>query len=345
MSVLNIKSSSSNYDIIIEDNALARLRDYVNGKCVVVIDSKVYSIWSDYIDSTLLRMNIDYHIVTVEGGEINKNINNVLYMYGEFNKYGITKSDKIVCIGGGVLGDMTAFAGATYLRGIDVIQVPTTLLSMVDSSIGGKSAIDMPFGKNLVGVIKSPALVLIDKRFLSSLDRRQLSTGMAEIIKSGLIADENILVEAEKEEFDTEKLIELSLNVKGGVVMRDEFETGERMILNFGHTVGHAIEALGEYIKYTHGEAIAIGMNVALKLSEEILGMDKDITLRAKALFKKFNLPYEHNYSTSELMEYMRRDKKARGDSVNFVLIEEIGNPVIKKIGFEELAKLIQSIN
>ena len=335
-SIIEIESSTGSYDIIIEENALARIGECVKNKCVVVVDRKVYGIWSDYINNALDASGVTYNIVEVDGGEINKHIYNVLYMYGEFNRYGITKSDTIVCIGGGVVGDMTAFAAATYLRGVEVVQVPTTLLSMVDSSIGGKSAIDMPFGKNLVGVIKSPSAVLIDKRFLTSLDERQVATGMAEIIKSGLIGDEDILVEAEKDNSDIERLIELSLRVKGGVVMRDEFETGERMVLNLGHTIGHAIEALGKYVKYTHGEAVAIGMYNIAKLTEEKKLTENIYSEKIKNVLIKYDLPYEVNIEEKdEIINTISLDKKNMGKVLKVILVREIGNAEIYDTNLE----------
>ena len=337
MSKINIKTSTGCYDIFVEKNALDRLKTLVDTRCVIVIDKKVYALWHEYLDSTLDRLGIDYHITLVDGDEVNKNIDNVLYMYREFNKYGITKCDYIVCIGGGVVGDMTAFAAATYLRGVEMIQVPTTLLSMVDSSIGGKSAIDMEFGKNLVGVIKAPHAVLIDSKFLDTLDRRQFATGMAEIVKSGLIGDSRILDEVEKSDACIDRLIELSLGVKGGVVMRDEFETGERMVLNFGHTIGHAIEALGEYREYTHGEAVSIGMYSALKLSERLLDMDSAITDRILSLYAKYDMPHVNKYDVDSIMRYVVNDKKMRGGTINFVLIESVGKPNIMRLDIDAL--------
>lgn len=342
MDTVHVVTGTKTYDVLMDKGLDSLLKIHAD-KYMIVVDANFFSLNKDALEDELNRLGINYKIIVLKSGEENKRIENILYMYNEFNDYALTKSDVIVAVGGGVTGDMVAFAGATYLRGVRVIQVPTTLLSMVDSSIGGKCGIDMPFGKNLVGVIKQPEEVIVNTDYLKTLPEREISSGIAEVIKCGFIANTDILSELEKGGIDNiDKLIRMSLKVKADVVSEDEFESGKRMILNFGHTIGHAIEALGGYTRYSHGEAVAIGMCYALRLSCLLLGTDSEIYSRAVRIIKKYNLPQSTDYKIEDMMSYIMRDKKMRGETINFVLIKSIGEPVIMPIKAMRLGELIK---
>lgn len=341
---ISVKTKTKDYEIIIEKDALRRLKAIAADKFVFVTDSNIAPLWLARLKKECKDMGINAEFITVNAGEANKNIDTVIYMYREFNRLSVTKSDVIVAFGGGVIGDMTAFAGATYLRGVRVVQVPTTLLAMVDSSVGGKSGFDTEYGKNLIGVITQPEAVLIDTAYLQTLPDREMNSGMAEIIKSGFIKDGSILDDILSDSFDIEDVIEKTLKVKASVVEEDEFESGKRMILNFGHTVAHAIEALSGYTKYLHGEAVAVGMEYAVKMSQNILSLDKkalDILYKA---INKFSLNIGVDFTADDMIEYIERDKKRRGNAINFVLIEDIGKPVIKKMSFDEVKKALKEV-
>ena len=342
--VIGVTTKTGKYDIIIEKDAIERLKDIRADKFVFVTDNNVAKLWLSSIRDRCSAMGISSQFILVNAGEEHKNIDTVLYMYSEFNRIGVTKSDVIVAFGGGVVGDMTAFAGATYLRGVRVVQMPTTLLAMVDSSVGGKSGFDTKYGKNLIGVITQPEAVLIDTSYLSTLPKRETDSGMAEVIKCGFIKDGSILEDIISDGYNVEDVIEKTLGVKASVVEEDEFESGKRMILNFGHTVAHAIEALSGYTKYLHGEAVAVGMKYAVKMSENILSLDKKCFDVLERALIKFSLDISVDFTSEDMLEYIARDKKRRGDGINFVLIEDIGKPVVKKMSFDDVKIALKNV-
>ena len=251
---------------------------------------------------------------------------------------GITRNDMIIALGGGVVGDLAGFAAATYLRGIEYIQIPTTLLAQVDSSVGGKTAIDLPQGKNLVGSFYSPSLVLIDSELLKSLDNRNLLNGMAEVIKYSLIKSRELFqklteITSKEQLLDSlDEIIYMCCSIKKEIVEKDEFDRGDRMLLNFGHTLGHAIEAHYKYKKYLHGEAVAIGMSKITEYAYKNKMIDESVLIDLKSIMKHYGLLSNDEVNIKELLSYISKDKKKLGEDLNLIIVDEIGHGKIIKV-------------
>ena len=259
-------------------------------------------------------------------------------MHGMYESGMATQNaDLIIALGGGVVGDITGFAAATFLRGVSLCQIPTTLLAQVDSSVGGKTGVDLPEGKNLVGAFYQPRLVLIDPNVLASLPDSTFADGMAEVVKYGYISNREILTMVSQPDYKSniENIIYECVKIKRDVVAIDEHDTGLRMILNFGHTIGHAAEKLGNYTDLTHGQAVAIGMVAAMRLSA-LLG-NEDLTAPLIDLLKHIGLPTELNYDREAIFNALLSDKKKFGATVNFILVREAGRAEITPIDAEKL--------
>ncbi|PAB59836.1 3-dehydroquinate synthase [Anaeromicrobium sediminis] len=349
MLTLNVNAKSRQYKINIKRGILEKLGDHIKllykGKRLLVItDTNVSRLYKEKIDRTLSEyFKVDF--IEVEPGESSKSFKTMEICCEKLAQLNITRSDLIVAFGGGVVGDLAGFISATYLRGVDFIQVPTTLLSQVDSSVGGKVAINLESGKNLVGNFYQPKAVFIDPDLLSTLDEKYFSDGMAEVIKYGCIRDEKLFNNL-KECTDINKIIEEIIytccEIKADVVGEDELDKGIRMILNFGHTIGHGIEKVFDYKKYSHGEAVAIGMYVISKNSEK-LGLTKMGTAdEIKNLLEKYNLSYELPVvEEKNLIDAIKKDKKRTGEYLKIILLKEIGNCYIKKIKSDEIKNYI----
>jgi 3-dehydroquinate synthase len=274
---------------------------------------------------------------------------------------GLGRSDPLIALGGGVIGDMTGFAAATYLRGVPYVQVPTTLLAQVDSSVGGKTGVDHRLGKNLIGAFYQPQLVWIDLATLTTLPNRQIRAGFAEIVKYGAIADKRLFdtvarlskKEIEHDRFLTSselsRIIRRSCDIKARIVNADEKETlGIRSLLNFGHTVGHAIEAASTYETYLHGEAIAIGMVIAARASRRLdLCEDRDVealqgSLERLGLATELPSAMKKKLSPHTLIQYIARDKKKCGDKIQFVVLERLGKAGLRSLELDRLGELLK---
>lgn len=315
----------------------ARLADLwpesATGSVFVVIDAGLRQYAQhvlDAVDATGLRVVI----AEVPSGEPSKSIAQLERLTRLAAESGIRRSDTVLAIGGGVIGDLAGFVAASYQRGVRLIHVPTTLLAMVDSSIGGKTGINLPEGKNYVGAIWQPAMVVMDTTFLTTLPARELSAGFAEVIKYGFLEGGALSDRIDAWGAlpgDPDALVALIVDCvahKLRVVAQDEQDLGIRASLNFGHTVGHGIEAAGGYTRYLHGEAISLGMLAALRLSEEILGLDPSHRERAVDLFSRHGLPtvLDAALDTSAIISAMGRDKKADASALNMVLIGAPGD-------------------
>ncbi len=339
--ILNIETKLSEYDIVIEKNILSFVGDYISKllkeksmsvkKIFIVTDERVDSIYGLRLEESLIKNDFEIKKYVIKEGEASKNILALTEIYSEMADFSMTRTDMIIAFGGGVVGDLAGFAASSYLRGIKYIQLPTTLLAQVDSSIGGKTAIDISQGKNLVGSFYNPYLVVIDPTLLETLDIRQLRNGMAEVIKYALIKDRNMydmLMKIENKRHLFEKLDEIiyrSCSIKKEIVENDQFDRGERMILNFGHTIGHAIESHYKFKKYLHGEAVAIGM---LRISELAFkkGLLEEKTVKdVKNILNKFSLPSQDDISNKELIKYIKNDKKNFGNKIKVVILKEVG--------------------
>lgn len=284
----------------------------------------------------LSRAGFEPHLIPVPAGETAKTLETVRTCYERLAGLRLERKSFIVALGGGVVGDLAGFVAATYLRGIPFVQVPTTLLAQVDSSVGGKVGVNLPAGKNLVGAFHQPRIVLCDLNTLGSLPRREYVAGLAEVIKYGIIYDERLFKRLERQmpkllRRDPDVLaavIARCCEIKADVVGQDETENGLRAILNFGHTVGHALEAISKYGKYLHGEAIAIGQVAAARLSQAALGLSQRDVYRIEELLAAAGLPTQLNLKANarkKLLDAMTLDKKVSGGEVKFVLAESIG--------------------
>ena len=303
----------------------------------VIADEKAHS----YASKTQISMEavgIPTHIYKIPSGETSKNLETVRQVYTWLAERKAERGHLILAVGGGVVGDLVGFVAATYLRGIPFVQIPTTLLAMMDASIGGKVAVDMPQGKNLVGAFYQPKFVLSDVETLKTLPVRELTSGWAEAIKHGLILDDGLLDTFESHVSELKSLdpeiatetIRRSVAIKAGVVSQDEKETlGIRILLNYGHTIGHAIESITGYTEYLHGEAVSVGMMGAAKIGELLQIMDVDDVERQKEVLQAYGLPISAPGLNSEaIISAMTSDKKTTGGSINWVLLDGIGKAI-----------------
>ena len=331
---VNIKSESKSYPIIIKNEEISEL----SGRLVSFLqDRKYIAVISEKVEKLYgTQLNIpEENKFILKDGEKEKNFKNYKKILEKALKMKLTRKDAMVAIGGGVAGDITGFAASTYMRGIDFIQVPTTLLSCVDSSVGGKTGIDTGFGKNLIGSFYQPKIVFINPKFLKTLDERQFKTGMGEVVKYSFIeksckCDEelnltNFLSEKSeqilaRDEKILSKLIEICIKLKISVVEKDEKESGLRRILNFGHTYGHAVEKITKYKKFTHGETIVEGMKFAFKLAVKRNLIDKNYMFLAEDVIKKYNFREIPQFNIDKMITLMQMDKKALSDKIVFIL-------------------------
>ncbi len=333
------------YDILISRGLLSASGEHIRRvtaaeKALIITDSNVGPLYSKAVKASLEGAGFAVSVFSFPAGEASKNLHTVTDMIEAMCEAQLTRTDIVVALGGGVTGDMAGFASAIYLRGIDFVQIPTSLLSMVDSSVGGKTGCDLSFGKNLVGAFHNPLLVLIDIETLKTLPDRYFKDGMGEVIKYGLIKSEKLfytLEGAENLDAIIEEVIFECVDIKREVVENDFTEKGERMLLNFGHTLAHAIEKYYNFRDIAHGEAVGIGM-VAITRSAERDGLsEKGTADRISALLQKYGLPIKAEVSAEQLTDIMLHDKKRRGDSLNLVLAQKIGSSFIHKINLDEL--------
>ncbi len=320
-------NASRNYPVLIGSGLLPTLGQYVKAQTVAVISDR--NVWSFYGCALCDQLRAeDFRVVSYifSAGEGNKNADTFLRILNFLAENGLKRSDCIVALGGGVVGDLAGFAAACYLRGIPYVQVPTSLLAMVDSSVGGKTAIDLQAGKNLAGAFYQPSLVLCDTDMLATLPPKVFRDGCAEIIKYGILYDEALFSHLEEKgpEFDPEAVISRCIELKRDVVALDEFDTGERRKLNLGHTFGHAIERASRYT-VTHGQAVAIGMAMAARAACKAGICDTAHQQRILALTESFGLPVSTDISPAVLHVIACKDKKNTGGFVNVILPRSIG--------------------
>lgn len=331
--ILPVKTSMNTYNIVLKRGALNNISDYCNikKKALVVTDDGVPEIYSKAVASQFSKSVIK----TIPQGEKSKNFDTYKALLEALNENEFSRNDCVVAVGGGVVGDLSGFTAATYMRGITFYNIPTTLLSQVDSSIGGKTAIDFGGYKNTVGAFYQPSAVIIDPDVLKTLDPRQLNNGLAESIKMAATSDEILFELFEKEDAynNIEAVIERSLRIKRAVVEEDEKETGLRRVLNFGHTIAHAVETATGLEALLHGECVAIGM---LPFSSE------DVRKRLFNVLRKYSLPVTASVSADELIKSLRHDKKADSNGVNTVFVNEIGEFDFKYLSYSELEKLVK---
>ena len=314
--------------------------EYSIGKRVFLVsNTRVFSLHGAQVRRSLQEAGFEVTEIFVPDGEAHKNLHTVENIYTYLAAQQADRKSTIVALGGGVTGDMSGFVAATFLRGIDCVQMPTTLLSQVDSSVGGKTGVNHQKGKNLVGAFHQPRLVLIDTATLSTLSEREFQSGLYEIVKYGLIYDssffsflesnlDNLLARGEE---TLEQVITRCCEIKAEVTSQDERESDLRRILNFGHTFGHALEVATSYVRLTHGEAVALGMLTSIELSCELDLLDSRAADRAVRMIRSVGpLPPIDDVGYPELLEAMEHDKKRQEDGVHFVLLDRIGHTEIR---------------
>ncbi|MEW6410370.1 MAG: 3-dehydroquinate synthase [Nitrospirota bacterium] len=342
------------YDIIIGRGILSNIGTVAErfdaSKVAIISNPTVFTIYGDVVVRSFNEAGYETLTFMVGDGEEYKTLDTVSHLYDELLSAKLDRKSGIIALGGGVVGDIGGFVAATYMRGISYIQVPTTLLAQVDSSVGGKTGVNHPLGKNMIGAFYQPKLVWIDIKTLNTLPEREFREGLAEVIKYGMIADENFFSYLEEnieksillQEDVLSRVIERSCEIKADVVSRDERESGLRSILNFGHTIGHAIETVTDYRTYRHGEAISIGMVAAARIAHRLGLCNSDVVIRLKNLIERAGLLTElSDINPERIIKGMEIDKKSTHRRLRFVLPTAIGNVIVKEIEDYSLIKEI----
>ena len=350
---VHIDLGSKSYDIEIERGLLHNVGGRIKSllpkteKIAVITDSNVGPLYAAVLQESLEKEGVAGPVLSFTAGEESKNLQTLGTLYNGLAEAGLTRSDAVIALGGGVTGDMGGLAAATFLRGVAFIQIPTSLLAMVDSSVGGKVAVDLPSGKNLVGAFYQPKAVYIDPDLLQTLPVRYLHDGLAEVIKYGCIRDKDLFAVLEKIQNDAEllahvdEIIEICCNIKARIVENDEFDTGERMLLNFGHTLGHAVEKTFHFDKYSHGEGVGIGMVLLTQQSEKLGFTEPGTSDRLAVLLQKFQLPVDVQMRKEDFLQAIALDKKKRGSSLTLILLKRIGESFLQKVEFSELENFL----
>ncbi len=353
MTTLTVPLPGREYDILIEQGLLDRAGGHIRAvlpraeRLFVVTDTNVGPLYRDRLKKTLTEAGFIAAFHTVPAGERSKSAAQLAELWENMMDFGLTRTDAVVALGGGVVGDLAGFAAATILRGVALVQIPTTLLAQVDSSVGGKVAIDLTAGKNLAGAFYQPKLVLMDPDVLATLPDAVFADGMAEVIKYGCIADGEFLRfleahptrEAVMAEIGT--VLSTCCAIKRDVVAEDELDTGKRMLLNFGHTLGHAYELAGGYEVWTHGQAVAAGMVRAAELGVTLGVTPADLTVRLADLIKAFGLPASIPCTGAEYDAAIGRDKKGAGERITLILLHRAGRAIPYTMKKTELLQLL----
>ncbi|MBQ8228144.1 MAG: 3-dehydroquinate synthase [Clostridia bacterium] len=313
-------------------------------KVVLVTDDKVAPLYLEKVKASFVSAGYETVEFIFKNGEESKNIDTLSQLLEFMAENRVTRSDTVVALGGGVTGDMAGFAAAVFLRGIRFVQMPTTLLAMVDSSVGGKTAVDLKAGKNLAGAFYQPDLVLCDYNALDTLEPEIFAEGMAEVIKYGVIFDKDLfnLVKNSDVKKNIEKIITRCVELKRDVVEADEHDKGERQLLNFGHTIGHAVEKCSNF-GISHGNAVAIGMVIAAKASYALGWVNENCTDDIIEALKNNSLPTESEFSAEELYDVTLNDKKRTGGTISLVIPEVMGKCVLKKVPVSQVLDFIKS--
>jgi 3-dehydroquinate synthase len=330
-----------------------RLKEFRPSKVAIVSNKTVFPLYRESLQRSCEDCGLVPEVFLIPDGERYKDLERASYLYGELLKARFTRDALLVAFGGGVVGDITGFVASTFMRGIPYIQVPTTLLAQVDSSVGGKTGINHPLGKNMIGTFYQPSFVLIDIDTLKTLPRKELKAGIAEVIKYGVIADGELFRVLEKHPDDMLSagdwlvpVVKRACEIKADVVSKDERESGLRAILNFGHTVGHAVETVTGYRRFLHGEAISIGMYYAAKLATRLGMLENRESMRVRKLIDRYGLPVEipSDIKVSDIMAAMEIDKKVKAGRLRFILPEAIGTvKIVEDVDREIIREVLVS--
>ena len=359
MQTISVPLQNRSYPIWIEKGLLTNLPELLKPmnqgqKWVIFSQNEIISLYGNSLCKGLKSAGFQVELVVLPDGEKAKSLNELEEIFSQLIGMDCDRSSTFLALGGGVVGDATGFIAASFMRGVDYIQIPTTLLAMVDSSIGGKTGVNLPDGKNLVGAIWQPKAVVIDIELLKSLQEREMTSAIGEVLKYGAILDRNLfevvaeklndILNLSKPELLTE-VIGRCAKLKADVVVEDEREGGKRRILNFGHTIGHALETHFGFETLRHGEAVAYGMLAAGKLSNEDGRLDIEDFELLQTTIKKLPLPKLPEFDAENILKIMQRDKKVKDRKINFVLLEAIGKTVIvDSIEKESIIKAMESL-
>ena len=354
-----VETATANYPVFVGWGILDKLGEKMkqaglSGTANIISDEIVFSIYGARVKKTLEKAGFAVNSCVVPPGEASKNIDQATRIYDFLIEHRVERNDVIIALGGGMVGDLAGFVAATFLRGLPWLQVPTSLVAMTDASIGGKVAVDHPHGKNLIGAFYQPSLVLADVKALATLSQRELTSGWAVVIKHGLILDADLLKLLEDRSQDlvklkpdiTSKVIARSAAIKCRIVSEDEKETGIRTLLNYGHTIAHGLEAASRYDRFLHGEAVAIGMMGAARLSHRLGLLSPEAVERQQAILQKFGLPVDcSGVPLADVLEAMELDKKVRDKSIRWVLLTDIGRAVIRSdVSKKEVLNVLQEV-
>lgn len=338
-----IRAPEGNYPLVIQHGALGKLSDLLDiyglsgHRTIIASNTTIAPLYAE----TLIQQLPNSALVTMPDGETYKDLESVNRMFGDFARYKLDRSGLVIALGGGVVGDTVGYAASSYMRGVNLVQIPTSLLAMVDSSVGGKVGVDIALGKNMVGAFKQPNLVVIDPDVLRTLPVEEFRAGMAEIIKHGLLANPDLI----EKEMPIEARIRAAVQVKIDVVQRDPYELGERAYLNLGHTFGHAIERVSGYT-WRHGDGVAVGLVGAMRLSEALGFIDSDLSTKVEKIIEKNGLPTRYrDFSPQAIWEAMHADKKWRDGRSHFVVLRGIGKPdMVTDVPYETVIRILEGL-
>jgi len=333
MKTIEINIPNKEYKVHIKNGLLYDVDKYidVNREIVIVTDDFIPKMYLN-----VLKTKIPNPLIfEVSMGESSKSIDTVYNIINDMIKENISRGALIIALGGGVIGDLTGFISSIYMRGIDYIQIPTTLLSQIDSSVGGKVGINSKNMKNSIGSFYQPKIVLIDPNTLNTLSDKEFNNGIAEMIKYGLIADKNLFYDVLEKDVkeNIEEYISTCIKIKRNLIINDEYDKGDRQLLNFGHTIGHAIEQDSNY-NLLHGEAVSVGMS--------LISLDTNYHNDLIKVLNKYNLPVKYEYDIETIYNYIKTDKKVNNNKLNIIIIKEVGNGLIKKINLKEIKKYLR---
>lgn len=347
MKTVRVALPGREYDILIGGGLLEqageRIKPLANGNGIAVVsDENVWRLHGETFEKSMRSAGLSFEKIIMQPGEGSKTLEGLAKVYDCFADAGLNRNGLVVAFGGGVIGDLAGFAAATWMRGVSYMQIPTTLLAQVDSSVGGKTAVDLPSGKNLAGAFHQPKLVIADTTVLETLPPREFACGMAEVIKYGAIFSEELFESLEQplDKAHIPEIVEQCCILKRETVENDELDTGQRMLLNFGHTFGHAIESLGGFSRFNHGEGISIGMILAAKAGEQAGITPQGCNERLAKVLKLHSLPTESPYPVSQLVPGMLLDKKSRSGGVDLILLRQIGEAIIEHQTIRQLEQL-----
>jgi 3-dehydroquinate synthase len=330
------------YPIYIGKNSLDEIDKHLIENAVLVTDENVWSLYKEKIEDLVCRDSV----IIVPAGEKSKSLKELDILYKKLVRLKFRRNSPLIAFGGGVVGDLTGFAAATFMRGVPFVQIPTTLLAQVDSSVGGKVAINLDEGKNLVGSFYQPKMVISDTNFLKTLTTRDILSGLGEVIKYAFIGNQRVfeLLSQNENLFDCiDELVYECCLTKSKIVEEDEFDQKNRMILNFGHTFAHAIEKEFNYEKYNHGEAVAIGMFLAIKTGIELGFTSPEALNKIILIFQKNRVNYMPDFDLNKIIRHMTNDKKNTNNEITLILIKDIGTPFIHKLNSETLIKILRN--